>query len=172
MFNVNSPWFLAVSYFLHLVATVVWIGGLVAMALVVGPGLRRALSDDAAFARALASIDARFRPLSGLSLAVLVVTGLVQMTANENYKGFLNLSNLWAQAILLKHVAVIGMIAVGAAMQFGVQPALQRSAMLAAHGVEDAAEAAALRRRLDRLGRVNLMLGVVVLVFTAIARSQ
>ena len=172
MFNVNTPEILALSYFLHLVATVVWIGGLVIMAIVVWPGLRRAASDEAAFARAIEAIDARFRPLSGLSLAVLVVTGFIQMTASKNYKGFLDFSNVWAQVILLKHVSIIGMIVVGALMNFGVQPALQRNVMLAAHGVPDQAESAALRRRLDRLARLNLILGVVVLVFTAIARAQ
>ncbi|HEY4691524.1 MAG TPA: CopD family protein [Anaerolineae bacterium] len=172
MFNVNTPALLAISYFFHLVATVVWIGGLAAMALVVWPGLRHAIRDDVAFAHTIESIEARFRPLSGLSLAVLIITGLVQMTASKNYNGFLNLSNLWAQAIFLKHLAIIGMIAVGVAMSFGVQPALQRNAMLAAHGVASEAEAVALRKRLDRLARVNLILGVVVLVFTAIARAQ
>jgi uncharacterized membrane protein len=97
-----------------LIATVVWIGGLVTMALVVWPGLRRALGDDEALARTVEAIDRRFRPLANLSLIVLILTGLVQMNANKNYKGFLNFDNLWAQAILLKHVAIIGMIVVGA----------------------------------------------------------
>lgn len=172
MLTLNNPWLLAASFFLHLIATVVWIGGLATMALVVWPGLRRALSSDEAFARAVEAIDARFRTLSNLSLIVLVLTGFVQMNANVNYKGFLNFDNLWAQAILLKHVSIIGMIGVGALMNFVIQPALRRNAMLSGAGVADTAEAAALRLRLARLGRVNLALGVLVLVLTAIARVQ
>ena len=172
MLTLNAPGLLAASFFLHLIATVVWIGGLATMALDVWPGLRRAINDDEAFARAVEAIDRRFRPLANFSLVVLILTGLVQMNANKNYKGFLSFDNLWAQAILLKHAAIAGMIAVGALLQFGVQPALQRSAMLAAAGVSNEREAATLRRRMARLGRVNLALGVLVLVLTAIARVQ
>ena len=173
MLTLNAPGLLALSFFLHLIATVVWIGGLVTMALVVWPGLRRALGDDdRRLARAVEAIDRRFKPLANLSLVVLILTGLVQMNANKNYKGFLYFDNLWAQAILLKHAAIIGMIVVGALLQFGVQPALQRNAMLAAAGVSNEREAAALRQRMARLGRINLVLGVIVLILTAIARVQ
>jgi uncharacterized membrane protein len=172
MLTLNAPWLLAASFFFHLIATVVWIGGLVMMALVVWPSLRRALSDDAAFGRAVEAIEARLRPLSNLSLAVLVITGFVQMNANVNYKGFLNFDNVWAQAILFKHLSIIGMIGVGAVLNFGVQPALRRHALLAAAGAASQEEAAALRRRMNRLGRINLILGVVVLVLTAVARVQ
>jgi uncharacterized membrane protein len=172
MLTLNNPALLAISYFLHLIATVVWIGALVTMALVVWPGLRRALSDEAALARAIEAIDARLKPLANLSLIVLILTGFVQLNSNENYVGLLNFSNTWAQAIALKHLSIIGMVGVGAALNFGVQPALRRQALLAAAGASDPAEAAALRRQMNRLGRINLILGVVVLVFTAIARAQ
>jgi uncharacterized membrane protein len=172
MLTLNNPWLLAFSFFLHLIATVVWIGGLVTMALVVWPGMRNALSDDAAFGRAVEVIDARFRPLANISLIVLILTGLVQLNANTNYKGLLNISNLWAQAILLKHISIVGMIVVGAVMNFSIQPALRRNAMLAASGVATDAEAAALRSRMNLLARIDLILGVVVLVLTAIARAQ
>ena len=172
MLTMNNPWLLAASYFLHLSATVVWIGGLVAMALVVWPGIRRALTDTAAFARAVESIDARFRPLANLSLAVLIITGFVQMNASPNYKGLLSVTNVWAGAILFKHVSIIGMIVVGAVMNFGIQPALKRNALLAANGVPNEAEANALRRRLDRLARIDLILGVLVLALTAVSRAQ
>ena len=172
MLTLNNPWLLAGSYFFHLIATVVWIGGLVAMALVVWPGLRRAIDDSATFGRAIEAIDRRFRPLANLSLAVLLITGLVQMNASPNYKGFLSFGNLWAQAILLKHISIIGMIAVGATMNFVVQPALRRNAMLAGAGVSNEAEAARLRKRLDRLARIDLILGLLVLALTAVARAQ
>jgi uncharacterized membrane protein len=172
MLTLNNPWLLAFSFFLHVVATVVWIGGLVTMALVVWPTLRRTIADSAAFGQVIEAIDKRFRPLANLSLAVLVITGLVQMNASPNYNGFLNLSNLWAQAILLKHLSIIGMIAVGMTMNFVIQPALRRNAMLATAGVSNTSEAAALRTRMDRLARVDLVLGILVLAFTAVARAQ
>jgi uncharacterized membrane protein len=172
MLTLNNPWLLAASYFLHLIATVVWIGGLATMALVVWPGIRRAVTDSAAFGRAIEAIDARFRPLSNISLAVLILTGFVQMNTSEYYKGLLSVTNVWAGAILLKHISIIGMITVGAVMNFSIQPALRRTALLAANGVATEAEESALRRRLDRLARINLILGILVLALTAVARAQ
>ncbi|HLF25962.1 MAG TPA: CopD family protein [Anaerolineae bacterium] len=172
MLTLNNPWLLAASFFLHLIATVVWIGGLVTMALVVWPGLRRAVREEAALAPIIETLDARFKPLANLSLAALIITGLIQMNASPLYNGLLNLSNVWAQAIFFKHISIIGMIGVGALMNFGVQPALQRHALLLAAGAADAAEAAHLHRRLNRLTQLNLALGIVVLVLTAIARAQ
>ena len=39
---------LALNYWLHLIATVTWVGGLVLMALVVSPAIRSSLEDAAA----------------------------------------------------------------------------------------------------------------------------
>lgn len=172
MLTLNNPWLLAASFFLHMVATVVWIGGLFTMSLVVWPGLRRAINDDEAFGRVVEALHQRFRPLANISLAVLVLTGFVQMNANENYKGLLNFDNPWAQAIALKHVSIIGMIVVGVIMTFAVQPALRRNALLVAGGVGDEHEAQRLRKRMNRLSRIDLILGVLVLGLTAAARVQ
>ena len=43
-----SPSLLALSYFFHLIATVVWIGGLVIMSVLVWPEAQRALADTEA----------------------------------------------------------------------------------------------------------------------------
>jgi hypothetical protein len=60
------------------------------------------------------------------------------------------------------------MIVVGAALQWGVQPALARAVLLAQRGEEaEQATAIALRRRLRGLTALNLGLGMLVLLFTA-----
>lgn len=165
---------LIISYWLHLIATVVWIGGLVFMAWFVIPGVQRALPDDPAQARLLDSIQRRFNPWANLSIAMLLTTGLVQMSANKNYNGFLQIDNPWTQAILLKHLAVAGMVGLAGYMSWVVLPGLARLAMLAAARPGRGAEtqSAALRRRQAALVRINLALSVVVLVLTAIARTQ
>jgi putative copper export protein len=98
------------------------------------------------------------------------VTGLIQMSLNKHYDGVLQITNDWTRAILLKHVAVLGMIAIGAAMQWGVAPALDRAAILVQRGRE-APDLARLQRRERQLTALNLILGVIVLLFTAIATS-
>jgi len=109
----------------------------------------------------------RFTPLGNLSLAVLIFTGLVQMSLDENYKGFLDFSNTWSVIILLKHVAIAGMIASGAILQYGIFPALDRTSLLIERNKGDTATWESLRRREILLTWANTLLGVAVLAFSA-----
>jgi uncharacterized membrane protein len=164
-------WVLALSFWLHMAATVVWVGGLALMALVVWPGARAALGPGPQLAALFQQLQKRFQPWAWLSLAVLVATGLTQMTANPNYAGVLRIANAWTAAILIKHMAVGGMMVIGAYLQWGVQPALARLALLEAHARPvSQAEAGRLRRRETTLTRLNLLCGLLVLALTAVAR--
>lgn len=164
----TPEWAQALAYWTHMIATVVWIGGLAALALLVLPSAEKALSDEAK-AALLEGIQRRFDPLAWFSLAVLVVTGLIQMSANPNYEGFLNFGNRWAVAILVKHLSIGAMVVVSAVITWGILPSLRRSAFRIARGGE-APEIDRLRKRNLALIRANLILAVLVLGFTAIAR--
>lgn len=164
----TTPW-LALAFWLHMLATIVWVGGLALMALVVWPSARTVLGPGPQLNALVREWQRRFNPLAWISLAVLVVTGLMQMTVNPNYEGFLRVENGWAWAILLKHIAVAGMVGLGVWQQWGLQPALARLALLETRG-RPAAEAETLRRRELTLTRLNLGCGVLVLAFTALAR--
>ncbi|SRR5581483_842222 len=166
-------WLLAFSFFLHLVATVVWVGGLLLLTLVVWPEARALLARQDQSGLLLDFLDRlrkRFYPLANLSLVVLIVTGLFQMDQNPHYDGLLQLTNDWTRAILLKHVAVLGMLVIGVAMQWGVMPALERAMLLVRSGRESP-DLDRLRRRERQLTALNCVLGIVVLIFTAIATS-
>lgn len=163
-----TPQLLATSYLVHLVATVVWIGGIVFMAFVVTP----ATAGEPGSSRLQAAIQRRFTPIANLSLIVLIVTGMVQLTANSNYVGFLNFSNIWAKAILLKHIAVGGMVLSGLYMNLVLQPDINRMAMLLSSGKAKPEDTAALTRRQSQLTQINVVLAIVVLLFTAVARAQ
>jgi uncharacterized membrane protein len=165
---VVPPQFLAVSYLIHIIATVVWIGGIVFMALVVTP----AAEGEAGCSRFLTAIQRRFTPIANLSLVALIVTGMVQLTSNSNYVGFLNFSNIWAKAILLKHMTVGGMTTVALYINLVLQPDINRTAMLLASGKAKPEDTAALSRRQSQLSQISVVLSIVVLLFTAIARAQ
>ncbi len=166
-----SPLTLAVSFFFHLIATVVWIGGLVIITLLVWPEMRRALESSPALFTLLTRLRRRFVPWSNFSLVVLVVTGLIQMTADPHYDGFLKIDNDWTRAILLKHLAIAGMVVCGAVLQYIVTPALERASLLLERGKGDLAEWERLRRREIRLTQLNLVLAMAVLGFTAWATA-
>jgi uncharacterized membrane protein len=166
-----SPSILALSYFFHLIATVIWLGGLATMTLLVWPEARRVLDQNPAMMQLLTRLRKRFGPLSNFSLIVLIATGLIQMSGDPNYDGVLQFDNEWSKVILLKHIAIFGMVVCGLVMQFQVTPALERVGMLLERGKGDPEEWERLRRREVRLTWVNVALGLLVLGFTAWATA-
>jgi uncharacterized membrane protein len=163
--------FLALSYFLHLIATVVWIGGLVTLTVFVWPETKRALADHPALYGLLTRWRKRFVPLTNFSLVVLVLTGLVQMSGDPNYDGLLQFNNEWSRVMLLKHLAIIGMVACGLILQVVVTPALERASLLLERGKGETSEWERLRRREVRLTWITVVLGIAVLGFTAWATA-
>jgi uncharacterized membrane protein len=152
---------LALNYWLHLLATVVWLGGLAMLVAVAWPGARRA-------GDALDDMERRFRPLANVSLLVLLVTGMIQMGGDPHYEGWFAVRNAWSATLLAKHLIVLVMIGLSLLLQFGAAPALARAHLLAERGVSGGeSERAAARRRLRRLTAANLALGVLVLMLTA-----
>src|SRR3989304_1255789 len=75
----------AASYALHLVATVIWIGGLVSLAFLASPLLARLPASERDAARQISA--RRFVPLAWLCLAIIVASGLTQMSANPGSPG-------------------------------------------------------------------------------------
>lgn len=155
---------LALNYWLHLIATVLWLGGLGMLVLVAWPGLRPA--SDAQAGEFFETLERRFRPVANISLAVLIVTGMIQTGGDPHYAGLLAIGDAWSIGLFAKHIVIVGMVVVAAMLQWGVYPALDRARLLAAKpGGEE--HIAAERRRLRRLAAINLGLGILVLMLTA-----
>lgn len=161
-------WILAISYWIHLLATVVWLGGLALMGLVAWPALRK----ETLQSNQWLALQKRFTPWINISLVLLLVTGFVQMTNDSNYEGFLQVDSLWAQAILVKHIAVAAMIVIGGVVQWRIHPAMDRLALLHQKRPQVAAEEQdALQKREIRLLQLNMLCAAAVLLFTAIATA-
>lgn len=161
-------WILAISYWIHLMATVIWLGGMALMALIAWPALQQKTLQ----ANQWIALQKKFIPWANASLILLLVTGFVQMTNDPNYNGFLVMDSTWAWAILLKHVAFIAMVVIGAYLQARLYPAMDRLEILLEQRPKvGLAEMATLEQREIRLLRLNLGSAVVVLLFTAIATA-
>lgn len=165
-----SSWALSLAYWLHMLATVTWIGALATLAVVVLPAASRTL-DEAAYAGLLEIVQKRLDPLAWLSLVVLLATGMFQMSASPFYEGFLAVEGRWSAAIFVKHLVFIGMTGISAYLTWGLLPRLRRLAFARARGKDTAAEARDLQRREARLIWLNLILGIIVLALTAVARA-
>jgi uncharacterized membrane protein len=161
---------LSITYFFHLTATVVWIGGQVTAAWIVLPVVRKHL-DEKAYGLVLDKTVSRLQTIGWFCLAVLAVTGLFQMSANRNYDGFLAITNTWAVAILIKHVLIGAMVLSAAYLTWFISPALRRIALRLAQGLVSPPEFARLRQQERTFIQVNLVLSLIVLALTALARS-
>ena len=162
------PWALLLSFWLHMFATVVWIGGLATLAIIVIPVMRRTLK-PLEFSNWLTILNKRLDPIGWLCLGLLIFTGLIQMEDNTNYVGLLAVSNQWSQAIFVKHILFLGMVLVSAYMTWVLAPALQRKAILGARNRKLSTELPS-SGRLHLMITINFILGMLVLIFTAIAR--
>ena len=155
------------SLFVHIGASVVWFGGLLMLALLVVPELRRTLGGQPALNALLRRLRRRFALWGNLALALLLVTGLLQMTDDPNYGGLLQFGNRWSQALFIKHLLIIVLALVGAALQLGVLPALERASLLIERGAGDAQDMARLQKRERRLTMSMLALAVLILAVSA-----
>ena len=140
-------------YWLHMLATVTWIGSLAAINLLVLPASNRTLKlvDQLSF---IAALQKRLEPLAWFSMGMLLVTGLFQLSANPHYDGFLATSTQWSLAILVKHGLGVIMVVTSAIQTWEVIPAIHRTLMKKENA--DADELAKLQRREVILLRVNL----------------
>ncbi len=161
-------WILAISYWIHLLATVIWLGGLALMGLVAWPALRQ----ETLQSNQWLALQKRFTPWVNASLVLLLITGFVQMTNDVNYEGFLQVNTTWSQAILAKHVAVAAMMLIGAVVQLRIYPAMDRLQLLQQKKPQMAAqEQRALEQQEMRLLKLNMVCAAAVLLFTAIATA-
>ena len=161
-------WILVVSYWIHLLATIVWLGGIVVMVFIAWPAMRQGSLTENQWL----NIQRRSLPWIDASLVVLLVTGFYQMTSDSNYSGFLSVDSTWAWAILLKHIAYGVMVVITVVFQAYLYPAMKRLSLLAEKRPElAAAEREKLQRQEIRLLRLNLLCAVIVLFFTAVATA-
>jgi uncharacterized membrane protein len=162
-------WAMALIYWLHMLATVTWIGSLAAINLLVLPASKQTLKlvDQLSF---IAALQKRLEPLAWFSMGLLVVTGLFQLSANPHYDGFLATSTQWSLAILVKH-GFAAVLAVTSAIQtWEVLPSIHRI-LLKKEGADEG-ELAKLQRRELILLRANLFLSALILGATAFARAS
>ena len=145
---------IALSVWLHALGTVVLIGHYLLLSTIYLPVLTR---DNGSI---LSKISKRSRPWLYTSLLIFMVTGIYLMLIDPNYLGIGNFSNAWAVLMLVKHILVVGMIALG----FWFNAILRVGPMM---GSNNSAELGMRRFRLYS----NLMTtcGVLVLLLTALA---
>jgi uncharacterized membrane protein len=159
---------MALIYWAHLLATVIWIGSLAAINLLVLPASQRTL-DTVTQLRFITALQKRLEPLAWFCIGILLATGMFQMSANTHYNGFLDTSTQWSLSILIKHGLGVVMVVVSAVQTWEVIPNIQR-VLMKKSGVDEN-ELARLNQREKLLLRVNFILSALILAATSFARA-
>ena len=160
-------WALALTFWIHFLAAVTLVGSLVATSILVLPAAQTL--DPLDQLNLITVIQKRMEPAVWLSLSVLIVTGLFQMSLNIHYNGFLSVSSQWTIAILVKHILVVMLIVASAVQTWDVLPTIRR--LLLRKDKASQEEASKLQSREAWLLRANLILAILILGATAFMRA-
>jgi uncharacterized membrane protein len=154
-----SQLLLATSTTLHALAMIIFIGHYLLMSLIYLP----ALSGTEYAGKALGEMSHRSRRWLYISILVFAATGVHLMLIDPNYLGIGNFSNPWALLMLIKHLIIVVMIALGFwfnALQ-RVGPAM-RSNSGTAQGIT----------KFRQYSNLMAICGVIVLALTAFSQVQ
>jgi uncharacterized membrane protein len=147
----------ALSTWLHALATVVLIGHYVLLSLIYIPVLAKGNGI------ALSEISKRSRSWLYLSLLVFAITGTHLMLIDSGYLGFMDFGNFWGVVMMLKHVLVFAMLALG----FWYNGILRVGPMMSSN---NNAELGITRFR--TYSNLMAVSGILVLLLTALAQAE
>jgi len=158
-------WALALTYWLHMLATVVWLGSLSALVFLVLPVASRTLEPDAQITF-INNLQSRLESLSWFCMFLLVATGMFQMSGDRNFTGLISTENAWSTVMLTKHLLVIVMGIFSVWMSWGLLPEIRR-ALIRYKRSGDPSEVLTLRKQEALLIRVSLVMALLILAVTA-----
>jgi uncharacterized membrane protein len=151
------------SVWLHIMAAIIWIGGMIFLVIVLVPAIRR--PEFGAVAAALVRCSGRrFRWVGWICLGVLIVTGSVNLALRGvGWVEFWRLE-FWqgpfGGILVLKLFLVAAILAISALHDFSVGPRASDAWQADPAG----AKALQLRRQAVRLGRISLILALAVIL--------
>lgn len=150
-----TQFLISISTWLHAMATVVFIGHYVLLAGIYIPALSKNGS-------ALSEISKRSRPWMYASLLVFAITGTHLMLIDSGYLGFMDFGNFWGIVMLVKHILVFAMIALG----FWYNAIMRVGPMMSSNNPEQAIA------RFKNYVNVMAICGVLILLLTALAQVE
>jgi len=97
---------------LHDLATVLWIGGLIQLSFVILPTFRSRLKENEDLRPLLMDVQRRISLLVGISIPILVITGILESFHSKEFLGFFSFGNTYSALLSVKHILVIAMICI------------------------------------------------------------
>ena len=152
---------LATSYWIHLIATVIWIGGIYFILFIAIPSAKNILGGEAG--KLMGEISKRFTPIANYSILLLFITGVALTILNKQFSGIGIFENKWALILAIKHIIVLGMVVIHFYRGLLLNPKIAKT--------ESASEKMILQKLSLNLVKVNFGLGIVVLLLSGITAA-
>lgn len=151
---------LYVINWLHLLATVTWIGGMATNIFVLLPSTRKTL-EPPVMGKLMGEVMKRFRIVTYICIVVLALTGYYMNSANANYVGILKIDNLWSTITLIKHIVVAVLVILAI---YAYEGLARKAAKIAAKGPSP--ELGRIQKRQIGFAVTGFILGLIILFLT------
>lgn len=148
----------------HLMATVIWIGGVTTIFLLVHPVASKTL-DPSSAGKIMMGITKRMRSYVYLCIVLFIGTGIVMQMMDANYVG-LNLKDSWTLILLIKHFLTVIFIIIAIYIFQGLMPKMMK---LSEKGPSP--EMLKLQKKQFGFGFTNLIIAWIILLLTAISTA-
>jgi len=157
---------LTLSHLFHLLATVVWVGGIAMTLFVILPGTKTALESAPMVNSVMKEIAKLFTPMANISIPILIGTGIIIFYYDKNFTTYLDLKNRWNIIIVLKHCLVALMIIIHFYRGLMLNQKIEKSSLQL-----NESRVARLRKFSLDLVKTNFALGILVLLLTGVSIS-
>ena len=163
---------LAVSYWLHSVAAVIWIGGITFILFIAIPASRQVLGTEAG--RLMGEISKRFTPLANYCIILLVITGILMTGLNKQFSGVETFKNNWTLILAVKHIFVLGMVAMAGTIEFTINPKIREVFSKFSPDAQPQEELVnkffGLRAKRKKLCKICFVFAILILVISPVLR--
>ncbi len=149
---------------LHMIATVIWIGGMMINFMVIRPVAAKKL-DPSSYASFNIAMTKRFRILVYISIVILGVTGIPMKIVSEHYAGIISFEHAWGIVSFIKHL-LYGLLVFLAVFNFEfASPALSKAAIMG-----DQIRISRWKKRMAISGALAMLVAIGTLVLSSLMR--
>lgn len=163
---------LSLSHFFHLLATVIWIGGIFMVLLVILPGAKASLESPPLAGKLMKEITGRLTPMINTSILVLIITGPIIGHLGRNMTNPLEFYNHWTPIMGVKHLLVVSMVVIHFYRGWLLTPKIGSLSAQAEGSPSLTSQVAGLQELSLNLVKANFVLGLAVLLITGVLMSK
>lgn len=162
---------IAISYWLHLLATVIWIGGIFLILFAALPSAKEYLNKEASGFMSI--IGKRFTPFANYSIFILVITGILMVSLNRGFNSLTTLETIYSKILFLKIIIAVVMIIIHFFRGLCLNPRIARFSSMIEKSSEEESETISSRisnlKNLSlNLVKINFGLGMIILILSSL----